>query len=659
MQGFELLRKLADGSAAEAFLARDGSSQSRVVLEVIRPELCEDMELYGRFLDEAKRRRQLKHPHLLRLQTAGCDESGRVYVATEPVDGEHLGSWLLANGPLSPSQLVRVVLPICEALEYLHERGLVHGHLRPSNVFLFGSGARLSAKLLDTGLTLFRSTRSVESPSTRVLVEPEYLCPERIRGSRANALSDVYGMGVLMYEALCGRPPFSAPEPSITRTRHLEQQPPALPSRAERLETIVLRCLAKEPSRRYPSIGALRQALAWHAGDSASISGPRTIDSSELVDLDSQTGLPVIEGEPLEERIGSYELGALLGQGGMGEVYLGRHALLGRTVALKLLKPDLADDPAQLKRFFLEGQAIARINHPHIVELFDFVEEPKELGGRVYYVMEALQGRTLRQEMKAAPLNLERGLRIVRQVCSALGAAHQAGVVHRDVKPENVFLTRKGDLGDFVKLLDFGVAKLKAPSPRFAHATQAGIVVGTPSFMAPEQALGEPVDARADVYSVGTILYAIVCGHPPFQASGLGPLLAKVVTKPAPPLPERSASGEPVPEALRALVAKCLQKAPSDRVQSMAELDGALSELLRRRPTPPEALAQAPVKLAPRPRVLGWGLPLALLAAGLLLAAYAWLSAPEPEGRPARPAVSGKLQPSAPASPSSPKRPAK
>ncbi|MFZ5470072.1 MAG: protein kinase domain-containing protein [Myxococcota bacterium] len=626
MNGFEVLRKLADGSAAEVFLARDESSQNRVVLEVIRPELCTDMEVYGRFLDEAKERQTLAHPNLLRRQSTGCGKDGRLYAVTEPLDGEHLGSWLVANGPLSPSEMVRLTLPLCDALEYLHRKGLIHGHLRPSNVFLFGTRTHLVPKLHDTGLTLFRSTRSVMSPASIVLVEPEYLSPERIRGQRASALSDIYGMGVLMYEALTGRPPFTSADPAQTRRKHLEEEPSSLPASAERLSSIILRCLAKNPVRRFPSAAALRQALTHHAGDSASPPVPlvrvksRTattaIDEPTLA-VDVQPPPPPTEalvvGEPVGDIIGNYELLDVLGQGGMGRVFLARHVRLGRKVALKILKPELAGDPTQVARFFQEGQAVGRINHPHIVEFYDFVEEPRSQGGRIYYVMEALVGKTLRDVVRQGPVRLPRAVRIVRQVAQALTAAHQVGVVHRDVKPDNIFLTeREGE--DFVKVLDFGVAKLRS-SETFSGATQSGMVVGTPSYMAPEQALGEAVDPRADVYSLMSVLYSLLRGKPPFEASSLGALMAKLVTQPALPLPERSAAGDVIPLDLRALVACCLSKKPRQRVQTMAELAQLLAPFEAAPPAP--LTREPPRRRRPARRLfwIVWAMALAALAA--------------------------------------------
>ncbi|MHB8872452.1 MAG: serine/threonine-protein kinase [Myxococcaceae bacterium] len=585
MGDYQVLRKLADGSAAEVFLACEGhSSTSRVVLEVIRPELTTDFAVYGRFLDEAKDSQARIHPNLLRHRTTGCAPDGRLYAVTEPIDGEHLGSLLVANGPLSPAEVVRLVVPLCEALEYLHARGKMHGHLRPSNVFLTRTEAGISPKLLDTSLSLLRPGKSIATPASLVLVEPEYLSPERIRGRRASPLSDVYGLGVLMYEALTGKPPFTSPDPAFTRRLHLESEPPALPPSCERLAPIVLRCLAKNPTRRYPSIKAVRQALSWHDGASPSPGARRlstgapdgTVDIP-VDDLDPLTADSLVMGEPVGEVLGSYELEDLLGQGGMGRVFLARHVKLGRRVALKVLRPELAADPHHLQRFFQEARAVNRVKHEHIVQIFDFVEEPKEEGGRVYCVMEPLIGKSLKDLAREGPMAIARAVGIVRQVCAALQAAHDVGVIHRDVKPDNIFLVDCPGPRDFAKVLDFGIAKLEAAAgdPTMAN-TRSGMVVGTPSYMAPEQAIGDEVDGRADVYSLGTVLFALLAGKRPFEAASMGALLARLVTRPAPPLPEATPRGEPIPLELRQLVMRCLAKKPADRVQSMAGLAEAL-----------------------------------------------------------------------------------
>jgi serine/threonine-protein kinase len=252
------------------------------------------------------------------------------------------------------------------------------------------------------------------------------------------------------------------------------------------------------------------------------------------------------------ELFGQYELIRMLGEGGMGDVYLGRHVRLGREVAIKLLKPEFAALPDLVRRFFQEAAVVNEIRHPHIVEVTDFVEEP----GRVYCVMELLQGMNLADlHQHEGPLALGRIAFIVVQVCDALHAAHQREVVHRDIKPENIFITRGPDGADFAKVLDFGIARRAASGT----ATQAGAVMGTPQYMAPEQAAGRPVDARADLYALGVVLFELVSGKTIAEAGDAT-------------LPDRDGRGVEVPRDLKALVESLLSLDPKNRPGSADEV---------------------------------------------------------------------------------------
>ncbi|MBZ4415482.1 serine/threonine-protein kinase [Myxococcus sp. RHSTA-1-4] len=285
----------------------------------------------------------------------------------------------------------------------------------------------------------------------------------------------------------------------------------------------------------------------------------------------------VVNRADVELRVGStlgnYQLERLLGEGSMGKVFQARHARLGRQVALKVLKPEHARDGGFVQRFFQEARTVNQINHEHIVEIFDFVDEGE--GGHVYCVMELLRGQSLASLAKEEKLTLARIQRIAVQVCAALGAAHQVGVVHRDVKPDNLFLIHRAGQTDFVKVLDFGVAKLLTTEGS-TTGTLDGTIIGTPAYMSPEQAAGLPVDARADIYAVGNILYELLAGRPPFQAPAFGQLVVQIITQPPPPLPSFLPSGEPLPPQLGELVMRCLSKEPEARPQSLAEVTTAL-----------------------------------------------------------------------------------
>lgn len=314
--------------------------------------------------------------------------------------------------------------------------------------------------------------------------------------------------------------------------------------------------------------------------------GDAVTDSGGAPVAMAPTGQEAQEGAVL----GNYQLEKLLGEGSMGRVFQARHVRLGRQVALKVLKPEHARDSSFVQRFFQEARTVNQINHEHIVEVFDFVDESPD--GYVYCVMELLRGRSLAELLKEEGLTLERVQRMGVQVCAALGAAHQVGVVHRDIKPDNLFITQRSGHQDFVKVLDFGVAKLiTAQTGVSLTGTLDGTIIGTPAYMAPEQAAGLPVDARADIYAVGNILYEMLSGHPPFQAPAFGQLVVQIITQPPPPLPTHLPSGERVPPELAELVMRCLAKEPEGRPQQLAEVTTALLLM----PTAPAAPARTEV----------------------------------------------------------------
>ena len=282
-------------------------------------------------------------------------------------------------------------------------------------------------------------------------------------------------------------------------------------------------------------------------------------------------------GEPIEVGtvLGNYELVDLLGKGAMGRVFRARHALLGREVAIKVLNADLAARPDIVDRFFREARVVNDIDHGNIVEVTDFVEAP----GVAYLVMELLDGVSLRELLKQKGRRyppIARLLGILMQVCDALEAAHAKGVVHRDLKPDNVFVVKR-DGEDFVKVLDFGIAKLRDSGDDQA-STMSGMILGTPHYMSPEQALGKRVDRLADVWAAGVVLYEVLAGAVPFTAKSFVELAVKIREQPPAPLPPKTPRGEKVPPELAAIVMRCLEKKPVDRFRSMAALAEALRE---------------------------------------------------------------------------------
>ena len=293
--------------------------------------------------------------------------------------------------------------------------------------------------------------------------------------------------------------------------------------------------------------------------------------------MDPQSGAP--QADPLiGQTVGNYLVTQKLGEGGMGSVYLAEHPSISKKVALKVLHAEFASNPEVAERFFTEAKAVNAINHPNIVDIVDY-GVIQQAGGRdrmVYFIMEYLSGTTLSQVIRAeAPMQPERALMIALQVADALASSHKAGIVHRDLKPDNIILIRRGREQDFVKLLDFGIAKLTGSDGLSSHRTRTGLVLGTPAYMSPEQCEGKPnVDHRTDVYALGIVLYEMLVGRVPFVGEGYGDILVQHLTQ-RPIEPSRYRMMSPHVEQV---VLKALEKRPDMRYPTMDEFMRAMSD---------------------------------------------------------------------------------
>ena len=310
-----------------------------------------------------------------------------------------------------------------------------------------------------------------------------------------------------------------------------------------------------------------------------------------------QEGFVLVEQTDMDklcQTIGNYHIQEVLGRGGMGTVFSGEHVYIGKKVAVKILHPQFAKYDDALKRFLREARAASSINHPNICDVTDFGPMPD---GGVYFVMEYLDGTSLEDLIDSqGAMPLHRCLNIANQMALALASAHDEGIIHRDLKPDNIMLVKKpgrrelvkvvtnNDDGtsstkiviekeeeyDYVKILDFGIAKVLTPESSPPSKTLAGAVFGTPEYMSPEAAKGENIDFRSDIYSVGVILFDMICGRPPFEAEASAEVLAMHINT-APPLPSKVAPHCEITPLAEALIMRAMAKDPDKRYQSFDE----------------------------------------------------------------------------------------
>jgi serine/threonine protein kinase len=328
-------------------------------------------------------------------------------------------------------------------------------------------------------------------------------------------------------------------------------------------------------------------------------------------------------------RVGPYEILSQLGQGGMGVVYRARDTKLERDVAVKVLPRNLAEDPEALSRFEREAKAVAALSHPNILAIHDFGREE----GTVYAAMELLEGETLRQRLQDGALPARKAIEIALEIAGGLAAAHDKGIVHRDLKPENVFLLGSGQ----VKVLDFGLARVDPVSPPAADvptislSTEPGRVMGTVGYMAPEQVRGKTVDARADIFSFGAVLYEMLTGKRAFRGESPVETLNAILKEDPPSLFESAKDVSPV---LERIVRRCLEKRPEERFRTAHDLAIALDAISTS--STRSLTAEALQAEEPRPRGRPFERALLVLAGAAIgvtgMLAWSWLFPPEPDG---------------------------
>jgi serine/threonine-protein kinase len=650
-----LLKLIARGGMGEVYLgATTGieGAERPCVVKIIRREHARDSSFLARFFDEARVQSQLQHPGVVQIFEAATDERGEPYVVVEYVEGRSLSEVrtraLQLQVRLAWPDAVAFASSIAEALTHIHERvdvrggplGIVHRDLSPQNIMVGYCG---DVKLIDFG-TARGGNRRCHTVSGVVFAKPGYVAPEVANGNTGDARVDLYALGVMLWELAAGRR-FLQGDPAehlAAVAKNGRSLPPIaqLIGAPPKLDEIVAKLTAFELGERHGSArAAMGDLIALLSKASSLPNGERGVrarianvmatiypaeptrsrrEFARLVagarEIEKQGASPPSEeassGSPSEAASDEsllagtrYRILRRIGQGAMGSVFEAEHVDLGRRVALKVLAGERAISPDFASRFRREARALSRLSHPNLVALHDFGQATD---GRLFCAMELLEGETLdRCVAREGAMPWRRAMQIGLQAARALEVAHEAGLVHRDLKPSNLFLCKDGTL----KLLDFGLAKTPDEAVDGAGSDERSgfTLFGTPEYMAPEQILSGKVDARADVYALGCVLYELCTGRLPFVCeSSVKVLDAKLSRDPEPPSDRAPSRGVPV--EVERLILRALARRPDDRTASASAMLEAIAQAL-----------EAPAIKRRRRRGLGAAVLAACLAAGLAL----------------------------------------
>jgi len=552
---YQILKRLGEGDMGAVYKARDHELDRLVALKVIRPELAGHPDILRRFKQELILARQVTHKNVVRIFDLGSAD-GRKFITMDYIPGRDLKSILVERGKLPATEVIPIFQQICLGLEAAHVEGVVHRDLKPQNVMVDDAGR---VWLMDFGLA--RSMELAGLTRTGVLMgTPDYMSPEQARAEKVDARSDLFSLGIIVYEMLIGRLPFEADTLMAKLLQRVQKQATPVteidPSIPASLGAVVSKCLERDVTKRYQSVREILDDLAGKPQTTQHADAGQTIGA---VSSDASAISLSILG-PGSQFGPRYRIESEIGEGGMGKVYKALDTDLDRTVALKLIRPELARDASSLQRFKQELLLASRISHRNILRIHDL----GDVGGVKFISMAYIQGMDLHEAIaKMGKLQTERVVNIAKQLAGALEAAHAEGVVHRDLKPRNVLI----EVDDHVYISDFGLAK--SLDTDNTAMTRAGEVLGTPRYMSPEQAESKAADHRSDIYSLGVILYEMATGEVPFTGeSSLQVMFQHVQQTPKDP---RLLNPE-TPEYLALIILKCLEKNPVLRYQNATEL---------------------------------------------------------------------------------------
>ena len=604
---YRVLERLGGGGTGIVYKAEDLKLGRTVALKFLSSYRSGNEADKRRFLREARASSVLDHPNICTVYEVDETEDEKLFIAMAFCEGQTLKQ-KIERGPLPLLEAIHVAAQISAGLAAAHAKGIVHRDVKPANVIVSPDGR---VKIVDFGIAKLADQSRLTREGTAVGTAG-YMAPEQIRGEPFDARVDVWALGVVLYEMITGRLAFSG-NTDQDRVRHILSQEPepipvVRPGVPPQLERIVGRALAKNPAERYARIEEMRSDLLAAAALLGSPLPPDALDPTLREIPAAAKGSRQDTGILAGRTIAHYRILEHIGGGGMGVVYKAEDLRLSRTVALKFLPPELTRDPEAKARFLQEARAASGLDHPNICTIHEVGETDD---GQLYLAMPHYEGEILRQKIERGPLTIDEATDIAQQIARGLAKAHRGGIVHRDIKPANVIVTGDG----VVKILDFGLAKLIG----MAAITRTGSSLGTPAYMSPEQARGEEVDHRTDLWSLGVVLYEMVAGHRPFRGEHEQAVLYSLLNEEPKPLAEVRPDAPP---ELEHIVDGLLAKNPADRYPT---IEGPLGDLKALRNETMTTTVRTPVArrvsggIHPWMWAAGLGLLVALAAGALYL----------------------------------------
>jgi serine/threonine protein kinase len=575
---YEILDVIGKGGMGAVYRAHHVYLDEERAIKVINAQLAEgDSSFVDRFIREAKILTKLRHPDLVELYEFGRLDENMFFMVMEMMKGESLRQRMKQTQRIPVVDALRIIREAANGLHVAHQRGIIHRDISPDNLMLVKTpeGTEIT-KVIDFGIAkpLWKETHRY-TIGQMFMGKPEFSSPEqcgaREEGEDLDARSDIYSLAVTLYYILSGKLPFQASTPQGYLIKHASEPPKPISAHfaprelPDGIEPLIMKALSKKRDERHSSMAEFADDIEQIQNAMSAVPQPHMRPAAG-------------ELQPGTVFARRYQIERKLGRGGMGVVYKAIDKILDISVALKTMKPDVADDVRLLNRLKREVILARKISHPNVCRIYDIGESD----GVHYVSMELLEGNPLAEVLlKQGAIPIPESLRIIRQVLDAVEAAHVMGVLHRDLKPQNIHVDSEGT----THIMDFGIST----SVDVSRLTQTGGLIGTPRYMAPEQFSGEKSDLRADLYSIGIILYEMITGALPYEANTPASVMYAHLHN-APRKPSELISD--LPPALEKTLLKALEKSPEKRFQTVDDFRKTLEPFYK------PALKESPVPIA-------------------------------------------------------------